>query len=172
MSNLINSNESSAFLLLFSYREHIYVTACFWESSLSQCWLNFRFSVGIRLPLDLQLGIECVWKGSLGAACVCVCVCAVTLLVKTSKGGVHSLRRYSWGVSCLWVFLHEPNLLCYQAHPIDPWTSTHAEAEKPEHNIKQHVTNWNNMQQPATTCNKVQQGAIMCNNMQRCTTTC
>lgn len=37
--------------------------------------------------------------------CECVCVyCAVTSSVKTSKGGVHSVRRYSWGVRCLWLF--------------------------------------------------------------------
>lgn len=87
----------------------------------------------------------------LHAWCMYVCVyLAVTSLVKTSKGVVHSLGRHSWGIGCVWVFLPEPNLLCFQAlnplcqtpkmAPIDPCTSTHAEAAQLENNTDGNVS--------------------------------
>lgn len=87
----------------------------------------------------------------LHAWCMYVCVYwVVTSLVKTSKGVVHSLGRHSWGVGCVWVFLPEPNLLCFQAlnplcqtpkmAPIDPCTSTHAEAAQLENNTDGNVS--------------------------------
>lgn len=84
--------------------------------SNSVCWISFIFSIGIRLPLDLQLVMEFVWKGCLDAACV---YCVVTSLVKTSKGGVHSLRSYSWGFSCLSVSAWTKPLLS-SAHSVLP----------------------------------------------------